>query len=304
MRGDQELKCLNILKKAIFCKDGQPMENPYTHKTYLDMSDNEFKKNRIGLVNSECHKFYFGLTENDREEFESILRIVKPNPDLSKFPDFVFANGFIEHFQITSSQTNRKGSVHKKEESIFISKVESETEKLMQEWNEKPSFNEVRSKSWVHTNPVHTYEFLVDSFKSNWEHHLESYKKYTDSKEISIFMIEYSEVALSMCEDVYHDWINGMSHGDMRGQEKFNCYRLSRNKRLLDYIYQFKDVIKYVIFINCERFEVIRLENIPYLLKLMPWDYLIASMPVKTVSTLSSITVSRICEEGEKDEQT
>ncbi len=302
MRGDQELKCLNILKEAIFCKNGHPMENPFTHKTYLDVSDDEFKDERTWFINLDCHKSYFGLLESDRTEFESILRTAKPNSNLSKFPDFVFDNGFIEHFQITSSQTNRKGSVHKKEESIFISKVESETEKIMQEWNITPSFDEVRSKSWVHTNPVHTYEFLVDSFSSNWEHHLESYKKYTGSKEIGIFMIEYSEVALSMCEDVYHDWIKGMSHGDMRGQEKFNCYRLSRDKRLLDYMYQFRDDIKYVIFINCERFEVIRLDNIPYLLKLMPWEYLTAPMLVQTVSTLHNITVPRIGEIGEKNE--
>lgn len=302
MRGDQELKCLNILKEAIFCKNGHPMENQFTHKTYLDVSDDEFKDERTWFINLDCHKSYFGLLESNRTEFENILRTAKPNSNLSKFPDFVFDNGFIEHFQITSSQTNRKGSVHKKEESIFISKVESETEKIMQEWNETPSFDKVRSKSWVHTNPVHTYEFLVDSFRSNWEHHLESCKKYTGSKEIGIFMIEYSEVALSMCEDVYHDWINGMSQGDMRGQEKFNCYRLSRDKRLLDYMHQFRDDIKYVIFINCERFEVIRLDNIPYLLKLMPWEYLIAPMLVQTVSTLHNITVPRIGEEGEKDE--
>lgn len=302
MRGDQELKCLNIIKEAIFCKDGHPMENPFTHKTYLDVSNDEFKKKKIWFVNSDCYNSYFGLLESDRKEFEYIVFSSKPNSNLSLFPDFVFDNGFIEHFQITSSKTNRKGSVHKKEESAFVSKVKSETEKIKQEWNETPSFDEVCSKSWVHTNPVHTYEFLVDSFKNNWEHHLESCKKYTGSKEVGIFMIEYSEVALSMYENVYHDWINGMSKGDMRGQEKFHCYRLSRDKQLLNYIYQFRDNIKYVIFINCERFEVIRLENIPYLLKLMPWDYLIVPMCVNNVASLHNITIPGVNEKGEKNE--
>lgn len=304
MRGDQELKCLNILKEAIFCKNGHPMENPFTHKTYLDVSDDEFKDERTWFINLDCHKSYFGLLESDRAEFESILRTAKPNPDLSKFPDFVFDNGFIEHFQITSSQTNRKGSVHKKEESIFISKVESETEKIMQEWNETPSFDKVRSKSWVHTNPVHTYDFLVDSFRSNWEHHLESCKKYTDLKEIGIFMIEYSEVALSMCEDVYHGWIDGMSQGDMREQEEFKEYRLSRDKNLLEYVYQFIDNIKYVIFVNHTRFEVIRTENIPYIINLLPWDYIIYPMHVNNVESLYNITFPGIIEKGEDDDQT
>lgn len=304
MRGEKEFKCIDLIRQAVFCKDGHPMENPFSHKTYLDVSNDEFKKDRIWFVNSECHKSYFGLTENDREEFENILWTAKPNSDLSKFPDFIFENGFIEHFQITSSRTNRKGSVHQKEESVFRSKVESETKKIKQEWNETPSFDEVRSKSWGHPNPEHSYEFLIDSFKSNWEHHMESYKKYTESKQIGIFMVEYPEVALAMCEDVYHDWINGMSHGDMRRQEHFNEYRLSRDKQLLNYIHQFKDDIKYVIFLNIERLEVICTENIPFLLKLMPWNYLILPMLVQNVSTLHNISVLWDSEKGGEDEQT
>lgn len=51
-----------------------------------------------------------------------------------------------------------------------------------------------------------------------------------------------------MVENVYQGWIDGMSHGDMREQEKFHCYRLTRDKVLLDFIYKYKDEIKYVIF--------------------------------------------------------
>ncbi len=61
MRGERELRCINIVKDAMFCKNGNPMQNPFTHKMYLDVSDDEFKKDRIWLVNSECHKSYFGL---------------------------------------------------------------------------------------------------------------------------------------------------------------------------------------------------------------------------------------------------
>ena len=82
-------------------------------------------------------------------------------------------------------------------------------------------------------------------------------KKYAGSKQIGIFMVEYPEFALAMCENVYHDWIDGMSQGDMREQEKFKEYRLSRDKKLLEYIYQFKDEIQYVIFLNQARIEVI-----------------------------------------------
>lgn len=290
MRGERELKCLNIVRDAIFRKDGKPMQNPFTCKTYLDVSDDEYKKDRIWFVNSECHKSYFGLVENDREEFESVLRVAQANPDASNFPDFVFENGFIEHFQVTSSSITRKGATHTRKESEFLRTVDTETKRIESEWDGTPSFDEVRTKSWEFSNPAHSYDFLVDSFRSNWEHHMKSYQKYIGSKQIGIFMVEYPEFALAMCENVYHDWIDGMSQGDMREQEEFKQYRLSRDKKLLEYIYQFKNEIKYVIFLNQERFEVIRTENIPYFIKLLPWDYVIYPLQVTTVASVYNIS--------------
>lgn len=300
MRGEQESNCLNFIRQAVFCKEGHPVENPFTRKTYLDVSDDEFKKDRIWLVNSECHKSYFGLTENDREEFESILRTAKPNPDLSKFPDFIFDNGFIEHFQVTSSSVTRKGATHTRKESEFRRTVDTEIKEIESEWNETPSFDEVRSKSWTFLNPTHSYEFLCESFRSNWKHHLESYKKYTGSKQIGIFMVDYPEIALAMCENVYHGWIDGMSQGDMREQEEFKEYRLSRDKNLLKYVYQFRNEIKYIIFINHARFEVICTENIPYLIKLLPWDYVIHPLQVTTLDSVYNIIVPTDFKQGDE----
>lgn len=120
---------------------------------------------------------------------------------------------------------------------------------------------------------------------------MESYKKYSGKKDIGIFMIEYPEIALAMCENVYGDWTDGMAQGDMREQESFKDYRLSRDKELLKYIYDFSSVIKYVVFVNPVRCEVIRTENIPYLISLMPWDYCIYPMQVSTFDTLLNIEI-------------
>lgn len=305
MRGDCELRCLNAVKNMVFCNDGQPMQNPFTHKTYLDVSNDEFKKDRIWLVNSECRKSYFGLTENDREAFENVLRVAQPNPDASRFPDFIFDNGFIEHFRVTSSAVTKKGATHTRKESQFRRTVDTETNEIKSEWNETPSFDAVRSESWTFANPTHSYKFLADFFKHNWEHHMESCEKYMGPKQVGIFMVEYPEFALAMCENIYQDWINGMSQGDMREQEKFKEYRLSRDKNLLQYVYQFKNAIKYVIFRNHTRIEVIRTENIPYLIKLLPWDYDIYPLDVNTVDSVYNISVpAGPKQEGEADDKT
>lgn len=94
-----------------------------------------------------------------------------------------------------------------------------------------------------------------------------------------------------MVENVYKDWIDGMSQGDMREEEKFHCYRLSRDKEILKCVYDYRDWLKYVIFVYCDGFEVIRLDNVPYLLKLLPWEYIVYPMTVRTVSSLYSQSI-------------
>ncbi len=292
MRGDKEQNCLDLIKQEIFTNDGTPILHPFTGKTYTEVDDNVFAKEQIWFINSKCHKSYFGLLEEDRNEIEQILRFAKPNVKTSEFPDFIFNYGFIEHFQVSSSKTTHKGAEHIKKMNNFISNVNRETEILKQKWNEIPSYDEVRSKQWIMDNPEHSHSFLIKSFEDNWKNHINSLHNYAGKKDVGIFLIEYSDYALSMVENVYEGWIDGMSQGDMREQEKFHCYRLTRDKVLLDFIYKYKDEIKYVIFVYRDGFEIIRLVNIPYLLKLIPWEYTIYPMTVKNVSSLYNVSAS------------
>lgn len=250
MRGDKEAACFDKIKHALFYKDGMPICNPFDGCSAFTVTDASFAKDHIFYCSSDFNKNYFGLLENERFEFADIIRTAKPNPSSSEFPDFIFDNGFIEHFQITSSQVTRKGATHARKESDFRRKVDTETEKLKTEWNITPSFDAVRSESWVFQNPAHSHEYLMDSFKQNWESHISSSKRFSDEKSIGIFMVEHPEISLAMCENVYGGWINGMSQGDMREQENFKDYRLSRDKALLNYMYDFRNEIKYVIFVN------------------------------------------------------
>lgn len=260
-----------------------------------------FVKSKI--LNLDSYKYYFGLLEEDRIQIEKILCSAKPNINASEFPDFVFDDGFIEHFQITSSQVTRKGAVHKKKEQQFKATVSKEMKIIQQTWSRESDYDKVRSKHWIFNNPKHSYDYLVKSFKNTWIHHIKSLNKYFGSKINSIFLIEYTEFALSMSENVYIDWINGMSQGDMRKQEEFRCYRLSRDKKLLEFVYQYKEKIKYIIFVYQEGFEIIKIENIPFLLKLLPWDFSIYPLVVKQIGSAYNISIPNIIsEEGEEND--
>lgn len=258
MRGEREQSCLDIIKNDL------SIENPQK---------------------------YFGLSKKDVDELIDIVKNVKPNNELSVFPDFIFQSSLIEHFQITSSKTNKDGAKHIRKVNCFKSKVQKETEEIKSKWNENPEYNDIRSQHWSMEYPEHSYKYLEESFKSNWENHIESFRKYEGKKDNSIFMIEYSDFAITMYENVYADWINGMSNGDMRKPEYVECYRLTRDKKLLNYIYTFRKEIKYVIFVYGKRYEVIKLDNIPYILKLMPWKYVMAPyMGTTIVSSIYSIS--------------
>lgn len=237
MKGEKEQKCFEVVK-------------------------NDFMK--------EYPTRFFGLNCEEIKNIKVLFATAKINEKISEFPDIILNDGFIEHFQITSSKENKKGAVHIKELTDFKSRIRKE----MTEIQVNRDFSE---KHWTMPYSEHSYENLVRSFKKNWNNHIESFEKYKGKKDISIFMIQYSDMALEMYENVYENWIDGMSNGDLREPERLDCYRITRDKEILNYMYEFKEKIKYVIFIYGEKCEIIKLENIPYILKLIPWNYAIAS---------------------------
>lgn len=292
MRGDKEQNCLNFVKRSMFTQNGEPIYSPNNKKTYIEVDDDEFKKEQIWFINEDVYRNYFGLLKEDRDEIEQILRIAKSNEKASEFPDFLFKNGFIEHFQITSSKTTKKGAEHIKEMSNFKKKVNKEADSIKQEWNVNPDFEKIRRKQWILDNPEHNHSLLIKSFKTNWQNHIDSLQNYSGNKEIGIFLIDYSDFALGMLENVCKKWIDGMSQGDYREQESLDHYRLTRDNVLLNFIYKYKNQIKYVIFVNYFEFEIIKVENIPYLLELIPWEYQIYTLNVKNVSTLYNLSLA------------
>lgn len=309
MRGQKEIECLNLIKKAIFYNKNGAIRHDFEGKSYLEVDEETFNKWWLFYVDIP-HELMFGLNEEDRKEFVSIFLKVKPNENLNEFPDFIFDNGFIEHFQITSSKETRKGAGQVIKEKGFEREVNLKQEKFIEMCNATPSYDKVRSCVSTMNFPEHCYDYLVQSFRYNCEHHLESMRKYNNAKDIGVFLIENSETVLTMLENIFVDWKDGMSHGDLREQQSFSCYRLSRDRNLLNYLYELRNELKYVIYVytdlvhkedgvglagfDCDavrKFEIIKIDNIPYLLKLLPWDFYVDSKQITVVSSMYNISV-------------
>ena len=277
-------------------------------KNFLEVSEQEFLQDYLFYTNIQS-KCLFGLTEEDSKEIVNILRKTTPNSQASEFPDFIFDNGFIEHFQITSSKENKRGAKQIVNEKKFERKTEQTQKQFIKECEETPSFDKVRSWTSSMQNPEHSYEYLCKSIKTNSTHHLKSLENYNGNKEVGIFLIENPEFALSMLENIFEDWPRGLFYGDLREQQTFMCYRLSRDKKMLNYLYTFKDRIKYIFYcytdyerskeqtgidsLYCnaiKKYEIIKLDSIPYLLKLLPWDFITYPLFVNRGSSVYNIS--------------
>lgn len=309
MRGERERACLDTIQKSVFYdKDGN-LRKDLEGKSYQEVSEDQFLKKYDQYSNIDI-RFLFGLTREDRIEVLNILRKAKENEDVSKFPDFVFDNGFIEHFQITSSRETKKGAEQVKKEKEFEKEFKQKQQEFIKMCEAEPSFDTVRSCSSSMELPPHDYQYLTKSVKLNFEHHLKSLDKYTGNKEIGVFLIESSELALNMVE-IFNDWKDGISSGDIVPQV-FLCYRLSRDKDLLNYFYGFKSKLKYIFYCYTDyeqdehqkdfafdlgkpvkKYEIIKVENIPYLIKLLPWDFIMVSLSGKIVSSTYNISLKR-----------
>lgn len=152
-----------------------------------------FLKRKLYQQLAVIEKFFWIIRSS---KIEKVLRNAIPNPKISQFPDFVSELGFVEHFYVTSSMTNRKGSFHKKEEAIFMENVEKEEAQFKNEMNKNPSFGEIQSIHHTFSYQKHTHEYFMNSFINTWNNHMDSYEKYEGIKKISIFMIEYQDMAI------------------------------------------------------------------------------------------------------------
>ena len=152
MRGEQEQKCLNTVKSIL-----------------------RTKKNCLGC-----------LDENDA--LLQNINSANANKQASKFPDFVFEGGFIEHFQVSASKETAKGSSFKQEESKFKIQTKKDCQENQRQWMNEPFRpNTITTIPHELTFDENSYEYFVNSFKRNFEKHIESLKNTTDKNKKVFF---------------------------------------------------------------------------------------------------------------------
>ena len=99
-----------------------------------------------------------------------------------------------------------------------------------------------------------SYEDYKNSFCKNWEKHINSLEKYSEEKDIGIFLVEYQGALLKR-----------MVNGNF---ESF--YHLHLDQEILEYIYRWRLFLKYFIFVDGQNYEIFSFDEIPSLLENIP----------------------------------
>lgn len=271
------------------------------HELFYDdafrISFSKFNEDRI-LLSKYQTEHMFAMSNDDIHQVEDLFWKAVPNPRKSEFPDFISDNGFIEHFQITSSEITKAGAEHRKSMSEFEKEHIAKEEGLTKEMNEHPY--EIQSIQSVFNYGTHSHENLLSSLKCSLEHHISSSHKYTGNKDCRIYMIEYDELILSMAID-YGEVMTDVFYGDLLRRDKTKEYRISRDKDALRYLYEHKVDIDYIVFITDYNFEIINVSNILEIMKLLPFSYNVYPVQMTEMSFTQGLSIP-LCGEKERKE--
>lgn len=233
----------------------------------------EAERRCMTIVRDAKNLLFFGTTYEDEKTIKRAISTAMENKDLNLFPDYVFEGGFIEHFFVTSSRETRKGSSMAREDSELERKQIKKTNEVLEGVNpDRPEVFITDGDPYWYKG--HSYEFFVDSFVNNFEKHVQKAKDYLGNKEHSVFLIEYSDMALTMHRKTPRDLLLERSYGDLIPIENHG-YRLSRDADLLKYLFEKKTEVEYVVFVNESPFDngpmidVIKSENALEITKLL-----------------------------------
>ena len=207
-----------------------------------------------------CH----GVFEDDLNVIKNLIESVVPNDTANKtvFPDFVCNKGFIEHFHVTSGKSNRKGYDITKEESKMAQSHEQFMENVtnsLPEQNQEVLFSQHHTSFWRSGDSIINFH---NSLKKAWDNHIKSLKAYDGEKGISCFLVSSDDV-IAVKENTVDE--QGVFYGDLLSTRKMP-YSLAYDNEMLDYLYNYKDIIDFVVYFNLHgHLEVVQLKNIPNL---------------------------------------
>lgn len=183
----------------------------------------------------------------NRDELFKQLTEVKPNSHSSEFPDFISNSMVVEHFSITSSKENRKGSSFKKEQSANVKKTQAQIVECRNSYSNMPfERNKIVSNTIKNTYDDLSYNNFINSLKKKLQHHIDSLREYDIQDKKTIFMIELQDALM----------------GIYRHNAFYKFYELHNDKNAIEVLKPYLDSLDVIIFRAHDRIEIIDMKKI------------------------------------------
>lgn len=285
-----EGKSINRIKEMAFCHRQRQEILLRTKQFSTNLVDNNESILENLSIYIACNKNKLvGLNFEDAKQVYMALQNAKFNDNKHKteFPDFILDNGFIEHFKVTSSKENSKGSAKQILEAEKNRMIKPEKELFLEEFEKTADSNPMQYKKWIYKDVKHSYENFVKSFKKQFEKHFNCIDKYQGDKNLKIFLIEYADNGLEMAEQTYENDCDVEKQISNEEQHLW-FYQLSKDKNMLEYLLNYADKLDYVIFDIEHDFEIIKLNKIKEIISKTNPNYLV-------VGKINQVQQSLIC---------
>lgn len=250
-RGEQELECLNKVKKHPF---------------------------------NSCNCYF--MDESEIELINEIINSVNEQEDKNMFPDFICSDGFIEVFKITSSKETKKGSQRNKEFAEHSESLIKEVKEELRKGNFPVATSRFEEPQHSHENLMCSFERNFKNHLENYKRELVRER----ALGISIFMIDYDDFGLVMLEDYSNceelllkknsspDFCNYLLSKDKNLLNKIQ-----------EYLDEVGIGLDYIIFAGIDNVEIIKISAIRQIIESHPIDYLIEPINSFTISTMIGV---------------
>lgn len=219
------------------------------------------EKRCLDEVKRQCNQnkvHYHELTEEEQKQLNILISTAQDTDGkTTTFPDFIGENGWIEHFKVSSSKHNRKGSESIRQIANANRAIKKQIETSI---GEEPLIHPFSSSFYSGGSSLGNYH---ESLENNWEKHYQSYLKEQEKLkglEISVFMIESDDNYLKVAQ--FDDMREGIIQ---RGNTELP-FEIIYDRTILEYILQYAPYIKYVIFKSNFITSVIKTTTIPQIL--------------------------------------
>lgn len=222
------------------------------------------------FFNNPASDCFFGFTHDDKRELIEVFEKLEQNEETT-YPDFFGPHGCVEIFRISSSQEGRKGGPKQR---IYDSKLMSEV--IRDDKSEEESGN-LAARQYCRVRPTHSYEALTEHLRKQFLKHLESMRKVERDSATTVFVVELDDPDLEcMFVPANRTVPDDISFGDLwpaySGEKRWGLYRLSRDRKNLQWLARRSERVHYVIFLGPGGIEAINLRRVDGLVLFLPWD--------------------------------